>query len=283
MWFVGGLVLGLLGLSVAASIIGSRKWEDESSRVVARLRAREAPAGARYSEAKDLEGLPAPVVRYFRHALRDGQRMIASARVQWEGEFNMGTPGRDNWRPFTAVQEFVPGAPGFVWNARIQMWPLVPICVRDSFLDGRGSMRAAALGLVSVVNAEGTPTLASAALQRYLGEAAWLPTALLPRHGVTWTAIDDERARASITADGTTVSLEFRFDSEGRNTSVFAAERSYDDGKGPPVPRPWEARNLEFGEHSGVRVATDSVAEWHLPSGAFAYWKGRPTRVEYRH
>ncbi len=31
-----------------------------------------------------------------------------------EGRFNMGRPGRDNWRPFTAVQEFVLGAPDFV-------------------------------------------------------------------------------------------------------------------------------------------------------------------------
>lgn len=282
-WLVCGLVFGVAGLGAATAAIGARRWNAESGHVIARLSARLAPIEAPYSEARDLEGLPAPVVRYFRHVLRDGQPIISSARIHWKGEFNMGKPGRDNWRPFTAVQEFVPGAPGFVWNARIHMLPLVPVYVRDSFLDGRGSMRAAALSLVSVVNAEGTPTLASGALQRYLGEAAWLPTALLPRQGVTWSAIDDHRARATITGGGTTVSLEFRFDSEGRNTSVFTTDRFYDDGSGSAVLHPWEARNLRFGEHNGVLVATDSVAEWHLPSGTFAYWKGRPTRVEYRH
>lgn len=282
MWLVGGLVLGVLGLGAAAAVIGARRWDAESSRVMAQLRAHEAANVPPYSEARDLEGLPAPVVRYFRRVLRDGQPITTSARIHWEGEFNMGKPGRDNWRPFTAIQEFVPRAPGFVWNARIQMLPMVPVYVRDSFLDGRGSMRGAALGLVSVVNAEGTPTLASAALQRYLGEAAWLPTALLPRQGVTWTAIDAERARAAITADGTTVSLEFRFDGEGRNTSVSAADRFYDDGSGAPVARPWEARHLEFGERGGAIVATHSIAEWHLPSGTFPYWRGRPTRIELR-
>lgn len=282
MWWVGGLVVSVAVVGFVAAAIGGRRWNAESARIVAELRTGEVTSDAPYSEARDLEGLPAPVVRYFRRVLRDGQPLITSATIRWAGQFNMGTPGKDNWRPFTAVQEFVPGAPGFVWNARMQMLPGVPVYVRDSFVAGRGSMHGAALGLVSVVKSEGTPTLASGALQRYLGEAAWLPTALLPRQGVTWTPIDDTAARASITASGTTVSLEFRFDGEGHNVSVFAPDRFYDDGSGAPVARPWEARSLRFGERGSVVVATDAVAEWHLPSGRFTYWKGAPTNVEFR-
>jgi hypothetical protein len=208
--------------------------------------------------------------------------VITSATITWEGEFNMGRPGKDNWRPFTAVQEFVPGAPGFVWEARIAMLPGMPVFVRDSFVEGRAAMRGAVWGLVPVVSTEGTPTLASGALQRYLGEAAWLPTALLPRSGVSWTAIDDARARATVSAGGTTVSLEFQFDEQGQNVSAFAPDRFYDDGKQPPVARPWLARNQTFGERGGVVVATSSIVEWQLPEGTFAYWRGRPVRIDYR-
>lgn len=279
MWGIGVVVLvGLVGLTLW---LGARRWHAESARVVATLRSHERGGAAPFHEA-DLAGLPAPVARYFRRAVPGGQPMIASATITWKGEFNMGSPGEDNWRPFTAVQEFVPGAPGFVWNARIAMLPGVPVFVRDSFVEGRGSMRGAVWGLIPVVTAEGTPTLASGALQRYLGEAAWFPTALLPRSGVTWTAIDDTRARATLSAGETTVSLEFRFDEQGQNLSVFAPDRFYDDGKQPPVARRWEARNGAFGEHNGVRVATASVAEWQLPQGPFAYWRGRPVKVEYR-
>ena len=266
--------------ALVAVRLAERRWHDASDGVLARLRSREARPAATFCEV-DLAGLPPPVEPYLRYTLREGQRMITRARITWEGQFNMGRPDKENWRPFTAVQDFVPGAPGFVWNARITMAPGVPIFVRDSFVDGRGSMRGAVLGLVPVVDVEGTPTLASGALQRYLGEASWLPTALLPRQGVSWTFIDDARARATITAGGTTVSLEFRFDGEGRNVSVFAPDRFYDDGKGEPVARPWEARSLRFGEYEGLIVAREAVAEWHLPSGTFTYWRGRPTRVEY--
>jgi hypothetical protein len=279
MW---GVALGVLaGLAGGTVWIATRRWEAESARVVATLRSHERRGLAPFHE-RDLAGLPAPVVRYFRHVLREGQPLITSATITWEGEFNMGKPGRDNWRPFTAVQEFVPGAPGFVWKARIAMLPGVPVFVRDSFVESRGSMRGAVWGLIPVVTSEGTPMLASSALQRYLGEAAWFPTALLPRSGVQWTAVDDTRARATLSTSATPVSLEFRFDEQGQNLSVFAPDRFYDDGRQPPVARPWEARNSAFGEQHGVVVATESVAEWQLPQGPFAYWRGRPTRVEYR-
>jgi len=281
-WVFVGLGLGVASALVAARL-GERRWQVESDRVATVLRSREASSSAVYTEATDLEGLPAPVQRYFRRVLRDGQPVVTHARIMWEGQFNMGEPGRDNWRPFTAVQEFVPAAPGFVWNARIAMLPGLPVFVRDSFIDGRGSMRGAVWGLVAVVDREGTPTLASGALQRYLGESAWLPTALLPRQGVSWTAIDDARATATLTAGETTVSLEFRFDAEGRNVSVHAPDRFYDAGKGEPVARPWEAKSLRFGEFAGMTVATESLAQWHLPTGTFEYWRGRPVQIEYRY
>ena len=88
---------------------------------------------------------------------------------------------------------------------------------------------------------------------------------------------------ATLTAGATTVSLEFRFDSTGRNVSVYTERRFYDDGKSPPVERPWEARSLQFDRTNGMIVATEAVVLWHMPSGEFSYWRGRPTAIEYRY
>jgi len=280
---MGLAVVGaVMGLAAGLAGLGAWRWQAKSARVEVTLRAHERGPGRPFQE-DDLATLPPPVVRYFRRVLKDGQPMITSARITWTGQFNMGKPGRDNWRPFTADQLFVPAAPGFVWNARIALFPGVPVHVRDSFVEGRGSMHGAVAGIIPVVRAAGTPALASGALQRYLGEAAWLPTALLPRNGVTWTAIDESRARATISADQTTVSLEFRFDADGHPVSVFAPDRFYDDGKGTPVPRPWEARNLRFSQQHGMTIPTDSEVEWQLPTGPFVYWRGHPVAIEYRY
>lgn len=270
-------------LGAAALAVAGLRWKSVTDGMRARLEAGARPTPvASYSE-RELEGLPPPVARYFRVALRDGQGIISHARVTWSGEFNMGAPGADRWAPFTAVQDFAPMAPGMVWDARIRMAPGVSVRVRDGFVEGEGSMHGAVLGLITVVDKAGTPDMASAALQRYLGEAVWLPTALLPSQGVAWTAIDQSRARASITGGGTAASVEFRFGADGLVESVFVPDRLYDDGKNPPSAHPWRARNLRYVDTHGVMVPADSVVEWLLPQGVYAYWRGRPVSIEYDH
>jgi hypothetical protein len=75
--------------------------------------------------------------------------------------------------------------------------------------------------------------------------------------------------------------LEFRFDPDGLNTSVFTHERFYDDGRNPPVARHWQARILSVEEHEGMTIPDDAIVEWLLPEGTFAYWRGSPTSVQY--
>lgn len=260
-----------------------RRWQNSTGDMRQRLHASASPQKVtRYSES-ELTGLPAPVARYFRTALKDGQPIIRRAHVVWKGEFNMGKPGADKWIPFTAEQDFVPSAPGFVWDARMPMAPGMNTLVRDSFVGGAGSMLAKVLGLITVADSHDTPSIAVGALQRYLGEAAWFPTALLPSQGVSWAPIDQTRSRATISGSGVTTSLEFRFGADGLIASAYAPERVFDDGKNPPSPHPWQARNLRYGELNSMRVPVDSTVEWLFPTGAYAYWRGQPVNIQYEY
>ena len=139
------------------------------------------------------------------------------------------------------------------------------------------------MGLITVADSHDTPALAIGALQRYLGEAVWFPTALLPSQGVKWESIDESRARATITGRGVTTSLEFRFGADDLIASAYAAERIFDDGMNPPTPLPWQAHNLSYGEFNGVKVPVESTVEWLFPDGAYAYWRGRPSKIEYEY
>ncbi len=275
------IVAIVIALGVVALGVAGFRWKSATDAMRGRLRAGARPLPAAIYSERELDGLPPPVTRYFRAALKDGQPIIGHARVTWAGEFNMGQPGTDKWAAFTATQDFVPMAPGMVWDARIRMAPGLAVHVRDGFVGGEGSMHGAVLGLVTVVDKAGTPDMATASLQRYLGEAVWLPTALLPSQGVTWTAIDDSRARASITGGAAAASVEFRFGTDGLVESVFVPDRLYDDGKNPPSAHPWQARNLRHVPMHGMMVPADSVVEWLLPQGVYAYWRGRPVSIEY--
>jgi hypothetical protein len=270
--------VALLALVVAVLVRAGRRWDGATDDLRRRLLARAAPPKQATVRPVLFDGLPPPVARYLRTVLGDGQPIPRRVRIDWAGEFNMGKPGADRWLPFTARQDFVPGAPGFVWDARIRVAG-VPLRVRDSFVDGDGSMLGKVLGLVTVVDKRGGDRLAVAALQRYLGEAIWLPAALLPDAGVQWQAIDEKRAQATLVAGGARATLEFRFGASGLVDSVYAASRTYDDGRHPPSQHPWQARVLRYGLVDGTMVPVEAAVEWLLPGGAYPYWRGRPLRI----
>jgi hypothetical protein len=276
-----GVVVFLVFVLILAMWQAQNRWQRATIEMQRRLNAAAVVQSVTHYSEAELVGLPTPVARYFRTVLKDGQPIIKRAHITWKGEFNMGKPGADKWAPFTAEQDFVPSAPGFIWDARVAMAPGMNTLVRDGFVAGAGSMFAKVLGLITVANSHDTPAIATGALQRYLGEAAWLPTALLPSQGVVWEPIDENRARATITANAVTTSLEFRFGADGLIVSAYTLERVFDDGKSPPTPHPWQARNLRYGKINGTKVPVDSTVEWLFPAGAYAYWRGQPVKIEY--
>jgi hypothetical protein len=95
--------------------------------------------------------------------------------------------------------------------------------------------------------------------------------------------MSDSSARATVRGGGVSASVEFRFRPEGTMESSFVPDRLLDDGKNPPVPRPWQGRYLTYRQEQGMIVPHESVVEWLLPGGTFAYWRGRPTAIEYEY
>jgi hypothetical protein len=270
------IVLAALAATVAVVLlVADQRWRAGTAATAARLNAGPDGGPARFSEA-ELGSVPGPVARYLRAAIRSGQPLPRRVRINWEGDFLVRPP--DGWGPFTATQAVSTRPGGFVWDARMRMGPGVSVRVRDSFVHGQGSMRASVLGLFTVVAVEGTPEIAVAALQRWLAEAAWYPTALLPGQGTEWVALDGTSARATVRVEGVTASIDYHFGADGLVERVYTAERGR-DVNGRSVPTPWEGRFTEWGERGGVRVPLAAEVAWLLPEGRQAYWRGRLVAV----
>jgi hypothetical protein len=271
---------GVAGAGVGIAASGARAWERATAQAVDRLArpGRDANAAAAFTLDRFAE-LPAPVARYLAFALTPGQPLIRRARIEHEGEFQ-ARPG--SWSPFTSVEHVAVHPPGFVWDATIRMLPLVPVRVRDSYLDGRGAMRGAAAGLVTVVDQQGTREMAEATLMRFLAEATWFPTALLPGDagaGVVWTAIDDSTARATLTDGGVTAVVDFHFGPGGEVTRTSAMRHR--DVDGTPVLTPWVGHSRDYRRLDGMMVPTSGEVEWITEAGRLPYWRGRITRAAF--
>jgi hypothetical protein len=84
-------VLSLIIIGIATAVwTGSSRWDRATAQIAARLVGASAPQSTTVVDFRRLEGLPKPLIRYFRRVLRDGQPLVRSVRLHQTGEFNMG-------------------------------------------------------------------------------------------------------------------------------------------------------------------------------------------------
>jgi hypothetical protein len=284
-----GLALCLLAVAVTVagvglSIYGSKRWTDtirtltgqlESARIDKRA---QLPSPARY-DARELEGLPAPVQRYFRAVLKHGQPIITAVTIDMAGTFNMSATG-EQWKPFTSRQRIAKRRPGFLWDAQVALLPGVPVRVVDSYIAGEGLLRAAVLGLFTMADFRDGGEIARGEFMRCFAEAAWVPTALLPSQGVRWEAVDDASANATIVDGPLTLTLLFRFDDAGPIDSFRAESRGGMVGK-DMVMAPWAGNWSNYQTRDGMQVPFTSEVAWMRPEGRKPYFVGTVTSLKF--
>jgi hypothetical protein len=245
----------------------------------ARLEAARLPVGRKTYSPDELIGLPAPVQKYFQTVLKDGQPIVSAVHLELSGTINMSATG-EKWKRFTSTQQFIAQRPGFDWEARIEMIPGLRARVHDAYIAGEGILHATLFGLVSLANLRGTPEIAQGELIRFLAEAAWYPTALLPSQGVQWKAVDDFSAKATLKDGETAVTLLFRFDENGLIQSARAEARGRTVA-GVAIPTPWEGRWSNYQLRDGMCIPTEGEVAWLLPEGPKPYFRGRITGLGY--
>jgi len=282
--WIGWTALGI-GLLVAAAAglaaFGRAHWAVATQARLALLEAGRLPAPVGRYDAHEIDVLPAPVQRYFRAVLKDGQPLIAAATFELAGTINMSATG-ENWKPFTSWQRAVVHRPGFLWNGRVTMFPglaaVSQVNVHDSCISGVGMLHAAMLGLFTVAEVQGGGELARGELMRYFAEMAWYPTALLPSQCVRWEAVDDRSAHATLVDGAVALTLLFRFDEAGLISSVHADSRGAGVGK-DMVMLPWDCSVSSYEMRNGMMVPTIGEAAWVRPEGRKPYFIGKLTSL----
>ncbi|WP_276249261.1 DUF6920 family protein [Haloarcula rara] len=265
------------GVLLTGMLAARRLRARRSSQRVAALE-REATTGREetFSPAA-FEGLPTPVRRYLQSVIPEGRALVDTARIEQTGRLRTGD-ATSPWYPFSATHHVTVSPPGFLWDATVRFAPLVTVSVRDSFRDGEGAGTVSLWGVVPLDGTGTSPALVEAQLQRYLAEAVWYPTALLPREGVQWEPVDDRTAEATVECGGVSASLTFAFDSDEVRRVEGERYRRVEDGF---ERTPWTGQWDEYQRRDGLRIPLSGEVVWGLPEGDLRAWEGRVTDVEY--
>ncbi len=200
----------------------------------------------------ELEGLPAPVTSYFGAAVAAGTPLARSARIRMRGRIKIG-----RWVPFRAREVLTPQV-GFVWAARAAGI----ITGSDRFVDGHGAMDWRLAGLFRVMHGAG-PDISRSAAARAAAEAVWVPTALLPRFGVEWSAADDDHISARYQIAGYPVHINYSLTGGGRIRSVRFDRWGDPDGTGEFGLHTFGGDFTAHATFDGVTIPSEGRLGWH--------------------
>ena len=257
------LATPLVGVALARMFAARQLRRD-----AAHLFAQPTDVSARVYHEAQLAGLPAPVQRYFRHVLREGQPYLRGLRLRHGGQFK--TDLQKDWLAIEGEQYIAAEPAGFIWQGTTRWF-----VARDAYEAGRGSLRVRLLGAVPVVNGHG-PHYDEGELLRWLAESAWLPTALLPGAGIAWTAVDEHSARLTFTQNGQSVTCLMRFN-ERDEIEACEAPRYIDD----TTQRPWRCHYAQYRRWYGVLIPTVGEAAWVIDGQEQSYARFVVRELEY--
>mgnify|MGYP000950476233 FL=1 len=148
---------------------------------------------------------------------------------------------------------------------------------RDKFENGKGAMTIKLFYLIPFVNTKNNEKVNQATLQRYLAEIVWFPSAALSPY-ITWDAIDNHSAKATMTYHGTKGSGIFHFDENG-NFKTFVAMRYKDANDTEPTE--WKVTAIKTEVRNGIKIPVESRAVWKLENGDWTWLKLKITNIAY--
>lgn len=202
----------------------------------------------------ELNGLPRAAARLLGAGIKPGTATSHLARIEMHGHIKLG-----RWLPFSAVEELDPHH-RFEWAARVAGGV---ISGADRYQNGEGAMRWKLLGTIPLVRASG-PDVTRSAIGRLAGESIWLPTALLPRHGVHWNGNDDTTASASFKIDEEIVTVTYHVPPDGPADAVALQRWGDPDGTGTWGWHPFGGELSAYRTFSGITIPTTGRIGWHF-------------------
>ncbi|HEX2547590.1 MAG TPA: DUF6544 family protein [Ramlibacter sp.] len=197
--------------------------------------------------------LPEPARRFFLFAIAPGARLGTAVEITMEGELSLGTKADPKYQPMHA-QQVLAAPEGMVWRLRSGTGAL-RVDGSDAMVADRSWTRFWLLGTVPVARAGGDRDHLRSSFGRVVAEALfWAPASLLPREGVTWSAVDPDTARVTVTHRGMRQEVDVRVDAKGQPLWVRMPRWSNANADGAFREQPFGGVVSDFRSVQGFRV-----------------------------
>jgi len=223
----------------------------------------------------DIAGLPPPVQRYIALTGSIGRPVVNGIALRFEATM-YDAPGAEGMAgPVEQTNRFDTPERLFLMTSRMKG---MPVTVLHDFSKDGAHMTVRLAGLMNVVNLAG-PELTRTETVTILNDLAFFAPSRLTDSRLTWTAVDDARARVTFTLGANSVKADLIFNADGELVDFVSEDRGMLEKDGTLRILRWTTPMGAYRDVGSWRLATEGEAIWHLPEGPFTY--GRMRLVSY--
>ena len=190
--------------------------------------------------------------------------------IKQKAEFK--TDLNSDWFPMSADQYFTTEEPNFLWYSELETSKYFWINAIDSYIDGKGNMLIKFNSSITLADSWGIE-LDKSGLFRYISEAVYFPTKLLPSENLMWNVLDSNIAEIKFKHRDLSVVAKIFFNSDHtiEKIETFDKYRALDNGFQKSRYTVYFSKYAFLSD--SFLVPTYMEVEWNLPSGPFKYGK----------
>ena len=226
----------------------------------------------------DLEDKPDLLKRFFRSVSNDSIYIPKFITVEQSAQFK--TDVNSDWKQLKATQYFTTEKVNFIWVSEMKTSKFFWVNAIDSYLNGKGNMLIKLNSSITVADSWGIE-LDKSGLFRYISEAVFFPTKLLPTKNLLWNVLDSNLAEIKFTNGANSIVAKLYFDTEYKITKI----ETYDKYRALGEDFEKSLYTVYFSNYETInalfKVPKNMEVEWDLSSGKFKYGKFKIEEITY--
>jgi hypothetical protein len=225
----------------------------------------------------DIQQLPEPVKKYIRYAGALGKPKVTHFKAEFTGKIRKNAASE--WMPLTSVQYNFMGASERLFFLDATMKSL-PVAGFHCFKNGTAYMDIRLFSLFKVQYQTGKEMGVSETVTFFNDMCCLAPATLIDKR-IKWLETDGDKAKASFTNNGITISAWLYFNDKGELINFITDDRYAAGDNNTFTKRRWSTPLRDYKETGGYNLFGNAETIYRYPEGEFCYATFSLTRVEY--
>lgn len=227
---------------------------------------------------KELNDQPYLIKNFFSTVIASGAEIPQFATIKQEARFK--TDVNSDWFSMRAEQYYTTKDPNFLWYSELETSKYFWINAIDSYINNKGNMLIKFNSSITIADSWGIE-LDKSGLLRFISEAVYFPTGLVPSENLIWNVLDSNIAEIKFKDGDISVVAKVFFNPDYTINKIetYDKYRALEDGFLKSLHTVYFSKYALFDD--SFLVPTYMEVEWDLPTGSFKYGKFKITEILY--